>query len=203
MIKDGLGHRSSTALASGTMRSISAQTCLRITLLRSCLNYFPLALNREGSTNSATEKPRVHIRPKNTSCLHRNPLGGKKVLPAKKHWNSYWHRLTKLEMKTWTKWNVQFIGYSICFFCGHMQPASSTFSHRKPHQEKDLGENPKTHLHLTQNSFRLYALYAPTFAVPKYSVERPSRTNVPFNTNLMWKYKMSMHRKPSLEENLK
>lgn len=89
-----------------------------------------------------------------------------------------------------------------CFLRAHTTSQQQVF-YRKPNQEKDLGENPKTHLHLTQNSFSLCALCAPTFAVPKYSMERPSRTNVPFNTNLMWKYKMAMHRKPSLEKNFK
>lgn len=95
------------------------------------------------------------------------------------------------------------LGIPFAFSVGTHSLLAAGFFNGKPHQEKDLGENPKTHLHLTQNSFSLFALYAPTFAVPKYSMERPSRTNVPFNTNLMWKHRMSMHRKHSLEENFK
>lgn len=89
VIGDSLGCRSRTALTSGTVRSIYTQTLPRITLVRSCLNYFLPALSRDGSISSATEKLGVYIRPKSTSCLHRNPLRGKKVLPAKRHWDRH------------------------------------------------------------------------------------------------------------------
>lgn len=82
-------HRSRAALTLGTVRSIPTKTRLRITLVKSCLSYFHLALSRDGSsayasTNPPTAELEKHVRTKSTSCLHSSTLGGR-ALPAKRH----------------------------------------------------------------------------------------------------------------------
>lgn len=83
-------YKSRAALPPGTGRSIPTKTWPRITLVKSCLSYFPLALSRDGSRAYVSAHPPCHGRTWSVCQNQKHPLpaqqgSGGRALPAERH----------------------------------------------------------------------------------------------------------------------